>query len=84
MSLIALHVDLSSCLASNDVDNPRCPPRPPRFALDCELLSTASFSPEDSVEGVNASIPNVENGAATAFTVEPFSSLRVSLLETLI
>jgi hypothetical protein len=65
----------------NDVDNPRCPPR---FAVDCELQSTASFSPEDSVEGINASIPNVENGAATAFTVEPISSLRVSLLETLI
>jgi len=59
----------------NDVDNPR---RSFRLALDCELLSAASFSPED------ASVPNIENGAATAFTGKPISSLRVSLLETFI
>jgi hypothetical protein len=65
----------------NDVDNPRCPAC---FTLDCELLSTASFSPEDGVEGINASVPNVENRAATASTVQPISSLRVSFLESLI
>lgn len=46
-------------------------------ALDCELLSTASFSPEYSVEGPNASIPN-QNEAATLSTIEP-TCLRVTL-----
>ena len=57
------------------------PARLSRFALDCELLSTASFSPEDGVEGVNASVPNIENEAAITSTIEPIS-LRVSLLES--
>jgi hypothetical protein len=65
----------------NDADNPRCPAY---FTLDCELLSTASFSPEDGSEGVNASVPNVENKAATASTLQPISSLRVSFLGSLI
>jgi len=59
------------------------PARLSRFALDCELLSTASFSPEDGVEGVNASVPNIENEAAITSTIEPIS-LRVSLLEFLV
>lgn len=61
----------------NDVDKPSL-----RAGLRTavELLSTASFSPEDGVEGVNASVPNIENEAATASTIEPIS-LRVSLLE---
>jgi hypothetical protein len=52
-----------------------------RLAPDCEPLSTASFSPEDGVEGFNASLPNVENEASTVSTIEPIS-LRVSLLES--
>jgi hypothetical protein len=58
----------------HDVDNPECPSH---FALDCW---TASLSPEDGVEGANASVPNIGNEAATASTVEPISTLRVSLL----
>jgi hypothetical protein len=57
----------------NYVDNPGCP--------DCELLS---LSPEDGVEGINASVPNVENEVAIASTIQPISSLRVSLFESLI
>jgi hypothetical protein len=56
---------------------------PARFALDCELLSTASFSSDDGVEGVNASVPNIENEAAITSTIEPIF-LRVSLLEFLV
>jgi hypothetical protein len=65
---------------TNDVDDPG---NPARFAMDCELLSTASFSPEDGAESVNAFVPNVENWAATGSgsTIEPIS-LRVSLLES--
>jgi hypothetical protein len=59
----------------SDVDDPR---GLSRYRLDCELMSTASFAPKDSVEGANASVPNVENEAATAALVEPISSLRVS------
>lgn len=69
----------------NYVDNPRCPVRfAADFGFGCELSSTASLSPEDGVEGINASVPNVENEAATTSTIEPISSLRVSLLECLI
>jgi hypothetical protein len=71
-SLIARQFILMSRI--NDVDNPGCPSR---FALDCELLSTASFSP------IDAFVPNVENEASTGFTIEPIS-LRVSLLESFI
>ena len=69
----------------NYVDNAGCSSRlAAHFGFDCDLSSTASHSPEDGVEGINASVPNVENEAATASTIEPFSSLRVSLLECLI
>lgn len=67
------------------MDTPGCLVRfAARFGLDCELSSTASLSAEDGVEGINASVPNVENEAATASTIEPISSLRVSLRECLI
>jgi len=67
------------------VDNPGCSSRfAAHFGFDCDLSSTASHSPEDDVEGINASVPNVENEAATASTIASISSLRVSLLECLI
>jgi hypothetical protein len=69
----------------NYVDNPGCSSRfAAHFGFDCDPSSTASLSPEDDVEGINASVPNVENEAATASTIEPISSLRVSLHECLI
>jgi hypothetical protein len=60
----------------SDVDNPGC-----SHGAGLRTAVTASFSPEDGVEGFNASVPNVENEASTASTIEPIS-LRVSLLES--
>jgi hypothetical protein len=83
VSLISRQFILMSGI--NYVDNPGCSSRfASHFGFDGGLSSTTSLSPDDDVEGINASVPNVENEAATASTIEPFSSLRVSLLECLI